>query len=855
MTSVLLDDAGLHALSIRADGSATIEYLGGDRRSAAHDALAAALRVVDGGRSYVLALEDGGAVEIARREEDGRVTARHRLCPFELRYASDHGRLHPVPAHARGAMKHWTPGTDLHTHAAGCLSGEDLVAIGLAHDLAYPAALLEEAGVRAQAEGVVSLRGLPDGARARLARAMGVPPDKRITFLDMERVYRLRGPIAKSPAALPSILRAIARDYAAMGVRYVELSLGSLVEARVLSEIHRHAPDIEDETGVTLRFLLAMSRHDDPEWDDDLIRRLATLPGSVYVAGVDFMGHETSSTRAFAPQLRAIAAWASRARPGFAVRVHAGESPSHPENVRVAVEETLGHDVALRIGHGLYGVDDATLELLARTRTIVEMNLDSNVALNHLQSGRDVPLRRYLDAGVRIALGSDGYGIYGASARSAARAALLVGLRPEDLAGPLAAVEHEHVAQARERDRAAHGARRSFAVPADLAPEAFTDAVVERRRAAERERDRALLARLGDLAVPRIDRAGLAALAAGRAVVSVAGAWQRSWEAMAEDERARVERELASFVDALDPAGVLLVTGGTRFGVEGRVGARAQARGIPVVGTIVWETPPSSLAAEAMTHAHVVAATLYEKGARLYELVAELGGACVFAGGGQIVKDEIQAAKNLGLPYVALVCEGASGAHARERPDRAVHTGEEAAFFVAARGGPSRPAPHWFVGPNPTVDAVVLRAAPDGAREVLLVRRDPAAPVEPGAWALPGGFVATDAPRGGRWTPGRETEEEACVRELREETALEIDARALERVGVFEGGGRDPRDGDTSWSRSTAFRVVLHGTAAGAAIAGGDDADDARWFRLDALPARLAFDHDAIVRAALAREG
>lgn len=827
MNETPLDVAGLHVVR---DGE--LEYRGGDRWSPAHDALSAALRV--SGEHVGLALDDGTLLDVT--------ALGYRLSPFELRYAADHGRLHPIPLAARTPARVRTPVTDLHTHYAGCVSGEALVDLATEHGIVMSTALLAEGGVHI--DGASARVGdLPEGARARLARALSVPIDKRITFVDMERIYRLRGAITKSDLTFPAILRRLARDYAAMGIRYVELSLGSLVEARVLRAIHAAVPAIEEETGVTLRFLLALSRHDDPEWDEDLLRRLATLDESLYVAGIDVMGHETNSTRTFAPQLRAAAAWATKARPGFVIRVHAGESPSHPENVRVAIEETAAFDVQLRIGHGLYGVDDATLEALVRSRTIVEMNLDSNVALNHIASGREAPLRRYLDAGARIALGSDGYGIYGASAGSAVRAALVSGMRASDLAGPLARVEEEVLDAAARRDAKAS---RAFVVPDDLAPVAYTPAVAERRRAAITERDRALTERLSTLGIPLLSRAELDERCAGRKVVSIAGAWLRSWEAMTDAERARMREELGAFVEALDPAEVVLVTGGTRFGVEGFVGERALARKIAVVGTIVSETRPAALDAGAMTHAHIVASTLYEKGARLYELVSALGGSCVFAGGGQIVRDEIQAAKNLGIPYVAMTEIGASGAHARERPAAAFHTGAEAAYFIAARE--SRVAPHWFVGPNPTVDAVVIR----DRREILLIRRSPEAPVEPGAWALPGGFIATDAPRGSDWRTGRETAEDACVRELGEETAVTIAKSRLRRIGVFEGGGRDPRDGPRSFSRSIAFLVELSRDEA-TTVAGGDDAADARWFPLDALPARLAFDHAKIIAAARAR--
>ncbi len=137
--------------------------------------------------------------------------------------------------------------------------------------------------------------------------------------------------------------------------------------------------------------------------------------------------------------------------------------------------------------------------------------------------------------------------------------------------------------------------------------------------------------------------------------------------------------------------------------------------------------------------------------------------------------------------------------------------------------------------PKPAMsgDAVVVRDT-DSGPEVLLIRRGR----EPfsGAWALPGGFIEPF-----------ERPEDAARRELAEETGLVL-TQLFALVGLYGERGRDPR----GWTVSAAYVVRITGEVP--AVLGGDDAAEARWFPVSALP-HLAFDHETIVADALALLG
>lgn len=117
--------------------------------------------------------------------------------------------------------------------------------------------------------------------------------------------------------------------------------------------------------------------------------------------------------------------------------------------------------------------------------------------------------------------------------------------------------------------------------------------------------------------------------------------------------------------------------------------------------------------------------------------------------------------------------------------------------------------------PKVGVGAVVR----DESSRLLLVRRG----VYPGKglWALPAGYVDAD-----------EDPREAAAREVQEETGLTV--RCGDVVDVYPGGG------------GASFFLAFLATVTGGRLAAADDALDAGWFGLDALP-ELAFESTADV--------
>ena len=129
--------------------------------------------------------------------------------------------------------------------------------------------------------------------------------------------------------------------------------------------------------------------------------------------------------------------------------------------------------------------------------------------------------------------------------------------------------------------------------------------------------------------------------------------------------------------------------------------------------------------------------------------------------------------------------------------------------------------------PAVTADCVVITSEPEP--QVLFIERGG----EPykGHWAIPGGFLNMD-----------ETTEQCAIRELEEETGLKVEK--VHQIGAYSKIDRDPRGRNIA----VAYLAIVDKPLE---VRGLDDAAQAKWFSLHALPP-LAFDHNEIMADAIA---
>lgn len=254
--------------------------------------------------------------------------------------------------------------------------------------------------------------------------------DIREYLYKMSEDLQLGSKYAKNTLLQDKILW-ISREYKKQGIYYAEIAATDLTKkgeagVKFLKQIHEILPLAEEETGVSLRFLVAIRRiwltSEQIREALDVLKAMAQSP---YVVGSDIVGEELNNIKEFEPIIKELVEFAVKENNGFTIRIHAGENDTFRNNIEGAVE-CIEKSVPegkqaprFRIGHGIYGIDLKTqegqdlIERMKKIGAILEFQLSSNVRLNNLTGLKNHPLKYYLKHGVQCAQGTDGFGFYG----------------------------------------------------------------------------------------------------------------------------------------------------------------------------------------------------------------------------------------------------------------------------------------------------------------------------------------------------------------------------------------------------------------------------------------------------------
>jgi len=228
-------------------------------------------------------------------------------------------------------------------------------------------------------------------------RAVGDPADFLALYAEICRLF-------KSPEDYAEASRALVRALAADGVAYAEVYVSPEIFGRLsldrracLEAIDAGFREQGRAEGVTCRILLDAVRH----WGPDSAHRvLGLFEASPYSSIVGFgIGGDESALPA-----AAFEKVYDRARSlGLKTSVHSGEWTG-PQAVREALD-VLKPD---RIDHGIAAAREQELiERLADAGTVLWVCPTGNVFTGAVRGLDEHPLKRLLEAGVRVALGAD----------------------------------------------------------------------------------------------------------------------------------------------------------------------------------------------------------------------------------------------------------------------------------------------------------------------------------------------------------------------------------------------------------------------------------------------------------------
>lgn len=273
------------------------------------------------------------------------------------------------------------PKVELHRHLEGSLRLATMLDIAHRDGMTVPVSMLNLSG---------------------LVQVQDQDPMTFTNFLDKFKTLRL---FYRSPDVIHRVTREAVEDAAKDNVRYLELRFTPVALSRaegfplhdVMDWVLTSAQEAAKEHKIKVGLIASVNRHESPELAEQ-VAWLAVEHIKNGIVGLDLAGNEAEfETRPFYEIFREARG------AGLRMTIHAGEwGPA--ANVRDAIENFE----AERIGHGVRVLEDERVVALAREHgAVFEVCITSNYQSGVVKSIREHPLRRMIEAGLKVTVNTD----------------------------------------------------------------------------------------------------------------------------------------------------------------------------------------------------------------------------------------------------------------------------------------------------------------------------------------------------------------------------------------------------------------------------------------------------------------
>ncbi|MEA3506990.1 MAG: adenosine deaminase [Elusimicrobiota bacterium] len=225
-------------------------------------------------------------------------------------------------------------------------------------------------------------------------------------FLDRFETFY---PLLKSAYALERAAYELCRDCSGENTKYMEVRFAPVLQKTEDFSVPEVVKSVLDginrgqrEFDIKVNLILCLYRGTSAE--DSLRTMEAALKYSQSgVCGIDVAGDETRFG------LESFKSYIKQAKDaGLAVTIHAGEAAG-PESIRSALD--CGAD---RIGHGVaLAKDKKLMDEVIKKEIPLEICLTSNVHTQVVKNYQAHPVRKFLEAGVKVTLNTDDRGVSG----------------------------------------------------------------------------------------------------------------------------------------------------------------------------------------------------------------------------------------------------------------------------------------------------------------------------------------------------------------------------------------------------------------------------------------------------------